>query len=352
MLVQTYYPHRLSPARYDTFLASGWFRGSVMLYKMDVLCIDEDIFSVVNIRMNLDRHVDKKWQRKLKKKVEDRFNIVFRDAFPTEEKERLYTIQKKKFQGFIHPTLQDYLNSSLPSSVFNTKEVCVYDGNELIAVSFFDFGKKSMASLLCLYNEDYKQFSLGIYTMLKEVDIGKSEGKKWYYPGYVLDEDSGFNYKLRLGSFEYYNHHKRWSAFEKFDTDQCLSKVFKSKIKEVTEILDLLGVLYKHRLYPFFSMGYVGFWSVEFLKHPVFIEINRISEDEHLIISYDIEHQTFVISKVIYASHYNRLINMEVSEDFRDQNKYFLKLLLVSEQCAVESSAVSAIGWLAQKKYI
>jgi hypothetical protein len=43
---------------------------------------------------------------------------------------------------------------------------------------------------------------------------------------------------------------------------------------------------------------------------------------------------------------------MEVSEDFRDQKKYFLKLLLVSEQCAVESSAVSAIGWLAQKKYI
>ena len=28
----------------------------VMLYKMDLLCIDESLFSVVNIRMNLDQH--------------------------------------------------------------------------------------------------------------------------------------------------------------------------------------------------------------------------------------------------------------------------------------------------------
>ena len=27
-----------------------------MLYKMDLLCIDEQLFSVVNIRMNLDQH--------------------------------------------------------------------------------------------------------------------------------------------------------------------------------------------------------------------------------------------------------------------------------------------------------
>ena len=56
MLVQTHFPRSLSRSRYDQYLASGWFRGSVMLYKMDLLCIDERLFSVVNIRMNLDQY--------------------------------------------------------------------------------------------------------------------------------------------------------------------------------------------------------------------------------------------------------------------------------------------------------
>ena len=56
MLVQTHFPRSLSRSRYDQYLASGWFRGSVMLYKMDLLCIDEQLFSVVNIRMNLHHH--------------------------------------------------------------------------------------------------------------------------------------------------------------------------------------------------------------------------------------------------------------------------------------------------------
>jgi len=68
MIVQTYFPNRLSPARYDTYLASGWFRGSVMLYKMDLLCIEDDIFSVVNIRLKLDDHQFKKRHEKIMRK--------------------------------------------------------------------------------------------------------------------------------------------------------------------------------------------------------------------------------------------------------------------------------------------
>ena len=37
MLVQTHFPRKLAPQRYDQYLASGWFRGSVMLYKVDLM---------------------------------------------------------------------------------------------------------------------------------------------------------------------------------------------------------------------------------------------------------------------------------------------------------------------------
>ena len=54
-----------------------------------------------------------------------------------------------------------------------------------------------MASLLGLYDEDYKSWSLGKLTMLKEIEFGiKTEENG--YPGYVLDLDN-FDYKLELG---------------------------------------------------------------------------------------------------------------------------------------------------------
>ena len=64
VLVQTHFPRKLAPRRYDQYLASGWFRGSVMLYKVDLLCIESGIYGVVNIRTNLDRFALKKSQRK------------------------------------------------------------------------------------------------------------------------------------------------------------------------------------------------------------------------------------------------------------------------------------------------
>ena len=86
MLVQTHFPRKLSRSRYDQYLASGWFRGSVMLYKMNLLCIDDEVYSVVNIRLNIEEFKHKKRQRKLLRKAEERFEIKFGKASPTPEK--------------------------------------------------------------------------------------------------------------------------------------------------------------------------------------------------------------------------------------------------------------------------
>ena len=48
MLVQTHFPRSLSRSG-TTSTWPGWFRGSDV-FKMDLLYIDEQLFSVVNIR--------------------------------------------------------------------------------------------------------------------------------------------------------------------------------------------------------------------------------------------------------------------------------------------------------------
>ena len=78
-----------------------------MLYKMDLLCIDADVFSVVNIRLDLQKHAAKKRHRKLLRRVEQRFNITYGPAKVTAEKQRLYDEHKTRFKGFIHQTLEE-----------------------------------------------------------------------------------------------------------------------------------------------------------------------------------------------------------------------------------------------------
>ena len=264
MLVQTHFPRSLSRSRYDQYLASGWFRGSVMLYKMDLLCIDERLFSVVNIRMNLDHHTPTSRQRKTMRRVESRFTVTYGHAQPNANKEALYAQHKSRFKGFIHNTLTDYLSAGFQGTVFDTREVCVYDGDKLIAVSYFDLGEQSMASLLGLYDEAYSKYSLGTYTLLKEAEYGKRTGRRWFYPGYILDKRSDFDYKLKLGPMEHYTANKRWAKLENFKPETTTAYNIQKTTEALTEGLSALGLHPKPWLYPYFSMGYMGPWSAFF----------------------------------------------------------------------------------------
>ena len=65
-----------------------------MLYKMDLLCIDERLFSVVNIRMNLEQYSPTPRQRKTLRRVESRFTVTYGHAQPDARKEAMYARHK------------------------------------------------------------------------------------------------------------------------------------------------------------------------------------------------------------------------------------------------------------------
>jgi len=326
MIVQTHFPQKLSSKRYDQFLASGWFRGSVMLYKMDVLCLENDIYSVVNIRLNLEKHELRRSLKKIQRKGLDSFRITVGPVSINGEKERLYALQKPKFQGFIHNTLYDFLFSGFRMSVFNTQEVCVYNGDELVACSYFDLGEKSMASLLGIYDPDYSGYSLGIFTMLIELQYGKDHGYKWYYPGYILNEDKGFEYKLRLGNFQYYNSKKRWTDFSKFKKEEVLAYEIKLKNSELENSLVQGDISFKKWTYPYFGIGYMHAWDMQFLKLPVVYEIASDSNGKTLFLGLDLDDSKFQLLWCEHAKGQEHMVNMAISEGMKKNDNVLLKL--------------------------
>lgn len=302
MIAEHCYPKSFLTYELDKYLAKGWFRGGVMMSRSEFLCFEESLQTVINIRLPLKNHVFKKRQRRIIKKVTDQFEIIIRPFQACPQKEILYKNHKDRFKGFLHHTLFHYLNGEegliMGSEIFDTYEVCVYDGDKLIAFSLFDLGNNSMASILGIFHEDYATYSLGKFTMLKEIEFGQQNGFEYYYPGYILHNTTLFNYKLELGKMEFYNNQKQWQSFEMFNTFQPKSLDFEKEIEKMEHFVKMFQIPHKRITYSGFAFSYFDFDSIYYVRSPLFVLLCQESiEGEALILEYWWETQKYVLSR-------------------------------------------------------
>jgi arginyl-tRNA--protein-N-Asp/Glu arginylyltransferase len=244
LLIATYYNPFLSPKRLDRFLAHGWFRNCNMLGKQKIVCLSKGISQVINIRVCLDAYQYPKKLQKLFEQNNKRFRYEINSPRLTSEKETLYQEQKSRFKGLVMPTLQQSLFGTENGAItpFHSQEISVYDGNKLVASSYFDVGYYAVASILGLFHQAYSKFSLGIYTMLLEIDLAMQLGKKFYYPGYVLHKDPSFDYKLRLGNIQYHDWQNHWQSYDLISKEIWLDDTIREKITAVTFLLTMHNI--------------------------------------------------------------------------------------------------------------
>ncbi len=346
MLVEHYYPQSLSHARLDKYLASGWFRSAPMLYRAQLLCLEGDVFSTVNIRIDLENYTFKKSFQKIMRRNEKRFEVKIQPARLDAARDQLYQTQKHRFKGFIFEHLPQFFFANLDDSVFDTWEVGVYDEGKLVAVSFFDQGKKSLASILGLYHPDYEQYSLGTYTMLNEILYGIQTNRRYHYPGYVLDKSSIFDYKIRFGNgkMQFYDWNGKWKPYEKFPQEHFTVHTLRSKMANMEQVLSKLDISYQKLLYPMFSVGYLAFMGDQFVKSPVMLSCFPAKKKPmQLVIEYILEEDVFRLSWVSTCPEYQEFLNMHISEDLLDEQVYTLHLLRTEDIIAANASAEKII---------
>ncbi len=300
MLVQLYYPRSLSPSRLDKYLAGGWFRSSSLLFRTSLICLEEDVYSVINIRLLLEDFAFKKRLRKIANRNAKKFQYSIGKPHITEAKERLYQQHKSRFKGFVLESLETFLYANdFGPSVFDTYEISVYDGDKLVAVSYFDLGKESMASILGLYDKDYEKYSPGTYTMLLEVEEALRRGVKYYYPGYILDGNSIFDYKLRLGTYQFYNWKGRWQSFSNYQGEDLDANRLKVGVETMAKALDANNIPYERLLYPYFSAGHLNLFEFDLLKSPLFISCYPSEElNNFMAVEYDFKQNVYKVSFV------------------------------------------------------
>ena len=234
----------LSVDEIDQLWASGWFRNDRNVMFTLGKFVGNSWKPVVMLRVRIEGFKWKKRLRRLLRQNSERFEIKIRPFVNRPEVESLW----QKFKSEVHgwrsvPSVSSHVFAGMAPASFHTWEVGVYHGDGLVAFSLFDRGRQSIASLEAAYDPAFRKHSLGIFTMLLEIDWCLEQGLLYYYPGFYPKGSSMFDYKLRPGQVEFF----RWAASEwqpweaMDDSDWVLDGVY-NKLEEAQALLEFSGV--------------------------------------------------------------------------------------------------------------
>jgi len=275
MIADKHYPENLNLWELDQYLEKAWYRMGQLIFTTHFLFFGKSVFSALWLRLPLFRYVFQGSNRKLLQRIRERFQVHIRPMTFSNEKEDLYARYAERFDGTLAPSLQEMLLEYAEESIYDTWEVAVYDGEQLVACSFFDRGFHSLASIFAMYAPDYERHSLGYFTLLAEVAYALDNEYTYFYPGYVVPGNPRFDYKLRIGGVEYYDlKTEKWQPFQAIQPDRVPIWLIQQKLDTLQGILEGAQLPAIKLNYTFFDINLVSLGLINrnsYLEYPVIL---------------------------------------------------------------------------------
>ncbi|MDX2321131.1 MAG: arginyltransferase [Moritella sp.] len=193
-----------NPASYEMLLLNGFRRSGNDVYRPHC----QTCQACQSIRINSQVFKPSKSQKRLLNKNK---HLAMRVSHqPQPHYYPLYEryINTLHSDGAMFPASQSQYDGFINSAWLQPSFLEFYQDDVLIAVAVTDVMPDSMSAMYCFYDPDYLTNSLGTYAILKQLEIAKTNGKKWLYLGYQIDQCSKMNYKIK------FNPHQRLVAGE------------------------------------------------------------------------------------------------------------------------------------------
>jgi leucyl-tRNA---protein transferase len=208
-IYDTFFSSNESKESMDELLSLGFRHFGTNFFRYNLNIHNGEFVNVLPLRIDLKKFQFSKSNKKLFKKNRF-FSFVFRNAFVDREKEELFSNHALRFTENRPTSLYDFLSKNPASVPCETKECCVYDVSKLVAYSFLDIGQASTSSIYGVFDPAYSKNSLGIYTMLLEIQYSLEKNMRYYYPGYAYKQNSFYDYKKKFNSLEYFDWIENW----------------------------------------------------------------------------------------------------------------------------------------------
>ena len=211
---EEFFAEKVPPEQLDELLALGWRHFDFHFFRYNLAIYKNEIRLVIPLRIRLSAFSLSKSLRRVIRKNED-LRVVIQPATVSDEKAELFDRHKERFYENAPSSLYDYLSLFDPAAVpCEVREICVYSGKKLLAASFFDVGSRSLSGIYAMFEPTESGRSLGILTMLKEIEFAIENGKEFYYQGYSYQGESFYDYKKRFRGSEAFDWNGRWLPLE------------------------------------------------------------------------------------------------------------------------------------------
>lgn len=187
---------------YQALLERGWRRFGK--YFFTPIC--KECEKCISIRQDIDSFkLSKSFKRVMSQNRETTLHI--RRPSLSEKHIELYDkyhryMNKKKgweYKGITHELYYEMFSDGYED--FGYEFIYEHDG-EIVGIGLVDILPASMSAVYFFYDPDYAHLSLGTYSILKQMELGKKMEIPYLYPGYWIEEHYSMGYKERFKPFE------------------------------------------------------------------------------------------------------------------------------------------------------
>lgn len=182
----------------DRLWAAGWRHFGRYFFRYSSQTDEQGATQTITpLRIDLASCSFTKSQRRvLSKNTDLRHDIV--PAALDDELRAMFQRHKQRFTHNIPDSLETFLGPDPTAGPCECRMLRVFEGDRLIAASFFDMGQTAASSVYGIFEPEFAKRSLGIFTMLLEIQHCREAGLRWLYPGYATHESSAYDYKKQF----------------------------------------------------------------------------------------------------------------------------------------------------------
>ena len=99
--------------------------------------------------------------------------------------------------GSMFPASEEQFKSFTQNNITEQCYIEIWHNDVLISVAVTDDIPNALSAVYTFYDPDYKSYGLGVYSILKQIEIAAQQNRQFLYLGYQIETCSKMNYKDR-----------------------------------------------------------------------------------------------------------------------------------------------------------
>ncbi len=191
-----------TPETYTSLLERGWRRfGRVFFRPMCAAC--EECRS---LRVDVERFRPNRSMRRTRARNSD-LRVGVRRAAVSDQHLELYDryhldMAERKGWSEKSISLLSYYRTFVEGGQGFGHEMLFFDGDRPVAVALVDVLPAAVSAVYCYYEPELRSRSLGVYSVLRQIDFARAQGVPYLYLGYWIEGNASMRYKANYRPHE------------------------------------------------------------------------------------------------------------------------------------------------------